>query len=187
MKYIDSSKRNIVWALKQQEENGWFNSASFALKAHTNPYTHTIAYTLRGILEAGLYLDEEKYIKSVDTAAGNFIDSLDKNEMVAGTYDRRWTGDKSFSCLTGNAQIAIVLFKLYGKTGNIKYLDIAKRINNFLKSKQELRLKTRCVHGAIAGSFPIRGKYIHYAYPNWASKFFIDSLVIEEEIEKAGV
>ena len=39
--------------------------------------------------------------------------------------------------------------------------------------------------GGIAGSFPIWGKYIHYCYPNWAAKFFADSLMLELEIVNA--
>jgi hypothetical protein len=35
--------------------------------------------------------------------------------------------------------------------------------------------------GAIPGSFPIWGRYEPFAFPNWATKFFCDALMIEQE------
>ena len=33
--------------------------------------------------------------------------------------------------------------------------------------------------GAIPGSFPLWGKYEPFAFPNWATKYFADSLMLE--------
>ena len=33
------------------------------------------------------------------------------------------------------------------------------------------------VRGAIAGSYPIWGRYAPLTFPNWATKFFIDALI----------
>jgi hypothetical protein len=38
--------------------------------------------------------------------------------------------------------------------------------------------------GAIPGSFPIWGRYEPFAFPNWATKFFCDALMLGEEAEK---
>jgi uncharacterized protein YyaL (SSP411 family) len=179
---IDSAKRNISWTLQQQKANGWFSQASFNLSNHKKPYTHTIAYTLRGILESGIYLKEDFYIDSVKKAMDSFIVVLPVDGRIPGSYNENWDGDYGFSCLTGNAQLAIVLFRLYEVTHNQEYLFSAKRINAYLKSKQQLRNADIRVHGAIAGSVPIWGEYIHYAYPNWAVKFFIDSLLLENKL-----
>jgi len=181
-RFLDASIKNIYWALSHQEENGWFNKSSFTLKNHSHPYTHTIAYTIRGILEAGLYLQENKFIKSVTHAMDNLIKSIPQNGGVFGSYDNEWTGNKRFSCLTGNAQLAIILFKLFMITKNDRYITAGKKINHYLKCKQELRVKNVNLHGSIAGSYPIWGRYIHFTYPNWAAKFFIDSLLLENKL-----
>jgi uncharacterized protein YyaL (SSP411 family) len=181
-KYVDSCIRNVEWALTQQKDNGWFQNSSFSLEAHKKPYTHTIAYTLRGILESGLYLDNKRFIDSVINAMRNLMKQIPDSEYIAGSYDKEWNGDNTYSCLTGNAQLAIIMLKLYDETDNIEYLEFAKKTNRFLKRKQELRLKNKTIHGAMQGSFPIWGRYIHYAYPNWAAKFFVDALLLEEKI-----
>jgi hypothetical protein len=36
--------------------------------------------------------------------------------------------------------------------------------------------------GAVKGSFPIDGGYGRFEYPNWATKFAIDSYTAEEAI-----
>ena len=35
------------------------------------------------------------------------------------------------------------------------------------------------IKGAIPGAFPIYGWYTPFCYPNWAAKFFVDSLLLE--------
>jgi len=181
-KYIDSCVKNIEWAISQQRENGWFNNASFSLTNHHNPYTHTIAYTIRGILETGMFLKDEGFISTAIKAVDNLIKNIPENGFVHGTYNEHWKGDSSFSCLTGDAQLAIILFKVYTITKNDRYFNRATKINTYLKLKQELRVRNTNIHGAIAGSYPVWGKYLHFIYPNWACKFFADSLMLEEKI-----
>ncbi len=173
---------NIKWALSRQAENGWFDEASFNLSNHLRPFTHTIAYTLRGILEAGIYLEKQYLIQSVLTTVNNLITIIDNDGFICGTYDKEWNGDRSFCCLTGSAQLAIILFKLFAITKDPKYRDVALEINTYLKKRQQLFVKFSEISGAIGGSSPIWGKYIHFMYPNWAAKFYIDSLMIEQKV-----
>jgi squalene cyclase len=52
-KYLDAASRNIDWALSQRvEETGWIEHMGFDANQHEGrvAYTHTIAYTLWGIL-----------------------------------------------------------------------------------------------------------------------------------------
>jgi hypothetical protein len=39
--------------------------------------------------------------------------------------------------------------------------------------------------GALPGSFPIWGRYAPLQYPNWATKFLADSLMLREETAPA--
>ncbi len=180
--YIDAAVKNIEWAIQQQNTFGWFDHASFNKRNHSHPFTHTIAYTMRGILESGLYLEEERYINAVKMAMDHILSVLPADGHVPGTYDAKWRGDSSFSCLTGNAQLAIVLLRLFETTKESQYLIAAKKINHYLKTKQMLSIKNNNVYGAIAGSYPIWGKYIHFAYPNWAAKFYVDVLMLEKRL-----
>ena len=49
--------RNLEWALAQQRESGWFANNAFV--AGQEPFTHTIAYAIRGLLESGVLLGEQ--------------------------------------------------------------------------------------------------------------------------------
>ena len=185
-KYINSCRANIDWCLKQQHENGWFGNASFTLKNHERPFTHTIAYTIDGILESGLYLDESRYVFSARKALDGICARIPQNGRVAGTCDRNWDGDHRFTCLTGNAQLAINFLRFYGISKSPGYLRAASAINAYLKSRQIIRTQNRNLKGAIAGSYPIWGRYIHFTYPNWAAKFFLDALLLEEHTLSHG-
>jgi uncharacterized protein YyaL (SSP411 family) len=180
--YKEYCEKNINWVLNQQLENGWFENAAFSLKKNNNPYTHTIAYTIRGVLESGIYLQNEKYINSARLAIDSLNSVIPESGCFSGYYDRNWKGDTKFSCLTGNSQLAIIFFKLYKITDEKKYLNAGRNINKCMLSRQELRIKNTNIRGGMAGSYPIWGEYIHFMYPNWANKFFSDSILIEKEI-----
>jgi hypothetical protein len=113
------------------------------------------------------------------------MEHIPQTGYLCGTFGKDWSGDNSFSCLTGSAQFAINMFRLYSLTKNDKYLLAGKMVNAYLKRKQELRVKNPNMHGAVAGSYPIWGRYIHFTYPNWAAKFFIDSLIFEDRLSNA--
>jgi hypothetical protein len=181
-KYIEACSENIEWALQQQNENGWFQNASFNLKNHDKPFTHTIAYSIRGILEAGIYLKNDKYITAVLNSMDNLLVQISHNGFIAGTYNKNWEGNKAFSCLTGSAQLSIIFLKLADIMKSDKYFSTGTRINNYLKSYQNTSTNNLNIRGAIAGSAPIWSKYIHFTYPNWATKFFIDALMLQERL-----
>ena len=181
-KFLDAAVRNIEWAIQQQRASGWFDNASFSPDEHSTPVTHTIAYTIRGILECGLYLDEARFVNSARQAVDGLAAHLPDNGRVAGTYDANWHGDDSYSCLTGDAQLAIIMYKLYQQKRDDRYLTAANRITEYLKGKHELHSDNPDLHGAIAGSDPIWGKYIHFCYPNWAAKFFAESLITADGV-----
>ena len=175
---VDAAVRNVRWVLAQQRDTGWFDSAGFTTATNPAPFTHTIAYTIRGVLECGIYLNEARFVSAAVKAMDNLLEHVPEDGRVGGTYDASWRGDTSFSCLTGTAQLAIILHRLFQHTGRRRYLTGATKIGTYLATKQELRASSPDLHGAIAGSDPIWGRYIHFCYPNWAAKFFADSLLI---------
>ena len=179
--YSAAARRNADWAVSQQQSNGWFGSTGFTLESHRAPYTHTIAYTLEGLLETGTCLSRQDYIEVVMRSADSLAKTMREDGYCHGTYDRDWTSDASFACLTGNAQFALILLRLYAISGQKKYLETAKTLNRFLCARQSLNGPPE-TRGAIAGSYPIWGGYQRLAYPNWAAKFFVDSLLLQSEI-----
>jgi uncharacterized protein YyaL (SSP411 family) len=120
--YVDAAVKNIKWTLNNQMQNGWFDCAGFTKEMHYKPYTHTIAYTIRGILETGICIGNQDYISSAQRAADSLINVIYPSGYLSGGFDKKWTSDFSFSCLTGNAQMAIIFFRLFEITKEKKYL-----------------------------------------------------------------
>src|SRR5207248_636356 len=58
---------NLEWALAQQRGSGWF--ANNAFTPLRKPFTHTIAYAIRGFLECGVLLGSERHVNAAITAA----------------------------------------------------------------------------------------------------------------------
>ena len=47
-------------------------------------------------------------------------------------------------------------------------------------AKQDIEIRNKRIRGAIAGSSPLWGSYQKFAFPNWATKFLLDSLLLLE-------
>lgn len=168
---------NVEWALTQQTETGWFQTNSFKLQQ--TPFTHNIAYAIRGILECGLLLDEERYVGTAVRAAEKVAMTQKQNGWLAGTLDARWESTAYYSCLTGLAQMCIIWKRLASTRDNGRFAEAARRGVSFLKRNQVINGSGRPNDGGIAGSCPIWGRYSMFEYPNWAPKFFADALMVD--------
>jgi len=196
--YQKAAKRNLDWCLNQQYENGWFDKCDHNLG--DLPLTHGIGYAVQGLLESGILLKEAKYIaaaqKTADVLRGIYLSGASKSARgqqdgsLPARFDSKWNSQDRSSCLTGNAQISIVWSKLYMITGNTAYLKASSRMNDDLKSLQNLTSSNNGIRGGIKGGQPIYGSYwnqpiyggyFNFTYLNWACKFFIDALIAEQK------
>lgn len=175
--YKKTCLKNVKWAIAQQNSRGWFNNN--CLSDRSNPLTHTIAYSTRGILEAGLCLMEDEMIDAAQKTAEALMKQQRTDGSLFGRYDKNWSPAVSWSCLTGNAQIAVIWFKLYQWSKDERYFISAKKALDFIKSMVNIRCRNYCIRGGVKGSYPIWSPYGKYQYLNWATKFFIDALMLE--------
>jgi uncharacterized protein YyaL (SSP411 family) len=184
-RFETASVKNVEWALSRQLKNGWFDSCGFTRPGHEAPYTHTIAYAIRGVLETGQALRRERFVEAAKRSADALLPLIKSNGSYAARYDRDWKPRGADSCLTGNAQLALVFLRLYEMTRKIDYLEAGKALNHFLCTRQ--RLTGPCaIRGAVAGSYPIWGRYQRFAFPNWAAKFAADSWLLEARLSADG-
>ena len=178
--YRQAAIRNVEFALGQQVPNGWFRNN--CLYDPDRPLLHTIAYSLRGILEIGIALDNPRYVAAARTAADALLARQRDDGSLAGRFDERWEPAVDWSCLTGNAQMGTVWARLHQATGDPKYVPAVAAANRFLQRVQWMNTGNPGLDGGISGSFPLHGRYGRFEVLNWAVKFFADSLMFEAAV-----
>lgn len=179
-RYTECARRNLDWALTQQRENGWFDHC--ALRPGALPVTHTLAYTIEGLLESGLLLQEDRYIKAAQKTADVLLGLQKRDGAIPGAFDAQWKAAGTpvgWSCLTGNVQLALIWFRLYELTANQKYAQAALAAVEYVRQKQNCQTTDPAMRGAIPGSWPPWGPYERLKFPNWAVKFYVDALLAE--------
>jgi hypothetical protein len=103
-------------------------------------------------------------------------------KYMYGTFNEAWKSKDTYSCLTGNVQIAIIWLKLFEINGDARFVNSALKIIDQVKAVQVVEGGDPGVRGGIPGSFPIWGHYQRYSYPNWAAKFFADAVMLQESV-----
>lgn len=174
--FREAAVDNLSWVVDQQHENGWFEHCGF--DRGQDPFLHTIAYTIRGLLEGGRRLENDRFVESARAAADTFLEIQHRDGILRGQYDASLRSP-DFYCLTGNAQMAIVWYRLYELTSDSRYLQGAHDTVEFLKNNQRLDGSSH-VRGGLKGSAPIWGPYMYLRYPNWSTKFLVDALLLSE-------
>jgi len=183
-KHLAAARANLDWALTQQDPDGWFRNAGF--QPEVDPLTHTIAYTIEGLLEAGLQLADQRYIEAARLAANALRRKQLEDGFLRARFGAGWNSSLNWSCLTGTAQMALVWLRLYQTYSDEQDLSAALAANKYVKQRQPLRAPLPGVRGGVAGSYPIYCEYEPYRNLNWAVKFFADSLMLAEQLVTEG-
>lgn len=183
-RYLDAAIKNVEWTLARAAPNGWLPDNCLTKNADLTALTHTIAYSIRGILEVGLAAGKNDYIERALHMARQVALRQRADGALPAFYTPEWTTSVPWSCVTGNAQMAINWLRLVQLTGEQSLVEHAVRANRFNMSVQDLTTSDANVRGAIKGSHPINGGYMTYRYPNWATKFFMDALMLEQQLAK---
>ncbi len=168
--------RHLDWALAQQTPSAWFANNGFV--RNRPPFTHTIAYAIRGFLESGLLLGDARYVEAAARAARAVAGRQRADGWLAGTFGEDWVSSDAYCCLTGVAQMCICWSRLRDAAGETGFAANIESGLAYLKSSQRLADPADEVRGGIAGSWPIWGAYSRFEFPNWAAKFFADALML---------
>jgi len=173
-RYAGAAAANCEFALRHQLPNGWFSLCDNDHRFLGAPSTHTICYTVDGLLEIGAILEEEEFLAAARRTAGRLKELVDASGFFPGAYDETWAPRGSYSCVTGTAQLGVILIRLYEEAGESSNLEVASRLLDFLVYVQGLNSVGADRSGGLTGSYPIWGRYVPLKYPSWAAKFFID-------------
>ncbi|MBF0631959.1 MAG: hypothetical protein HQL89_13340 [Magnetococcales bacterium] len=179
--YRDAAIRSARAAMAMQQDNGWF--AHNDLTRPEAPLTHTLGYTLQGLLEVGQLAGDDAMIQAVARGLEPLLARVDHRGFLHGRFDDQWHPACFSSCLTGSAQIAIVSYRMHQITQTPHHRTLADRMVNFLKGLQQIATPHPGIRGALAGSHPMfPGSYMTAGYPNWATKYFLDALMLQERL-----
>jgi hypothetical protein len=186
-RFIQASVRNLNWALKQVTPSGWFRQNAF--RNGETPFTHTIAYAMRGFLEVGVSTGDARMVEAAASAARALARVQREDGWLAGEFDDGWESTAGYSCLTGVAQVALIWQRLRQEGVDGEWQPYIDRALRFLKGQHRRLGSAAPDDGAIAGSLPFWGRYSRFEYPNWAAKFFADALmmeIVDEPVPAAG-
>ena len=175
-RYLEAGERGIDFTLTKQRANGWW--ADNCLSDRKRPLLHTIAYATRGVLEAGLVLEREDYIDAAKRTALALASVQRPTGGLAGRLAADWSEAADWECLTGNAQTAIIWWKLAAVTPNADFEDRARHACRMLMSTQNRTSSDPGLAGGIKGSYPVDGGYGRFEILNWATKFFVDAMLL---------
>jgi hypothetical protein len=168
------ARRNLDWALAEQRDSGFFEHCAF--RGRLPPFTHTIAYTARGLLESAMLLDQPRYRAAAVRCADAVLAHLREDGHLPSTITVAGRAAATSCCLTGNCQFAIVWLRLAGAAARPHYRQAAQRALDHVMATQDLATASLDRRGGIKGSQPAWGRYAPLSYPNWAAKFFVDAM-----------
>jgi Pectic acid lyase len=182
-RWADAAHRNLEFTLMLQAPNGWFSQNALKPKRNATPLTHTIAYATAGVLEAGLLLGEQRYVDAAVRAATALRERLEPDGFLAGEFDANWHPVGGWSCLTGTAQMSIIWWRLFELGRDMRFANAAARASAYVRCRHEVHRGTCETRGGVAGAFPIDAPYGRLQFVNWAAKFFVDALLLEERLK----
>jgi hypothetical protein len=174
--YIREQAVKVLDHLMQRKtDQGTFRGWGF--KQGKPAFTHTIAYTIRGFLEASLLLEDwQRYGLKIEPALDKLYTIAElQNGRLTGEYDLDWDSKGYYSCLTGNVQVALCLMRWHQQSNDLRLLNAASKLINYVPVTSSI---LPSINGAVGGSKPLFGRYIPLRYPNWAAKFYADAAML---------
>lgn len=179
---MESAVDNCRWVCSIQKPNGWFDHMNFDIGSP--PLTHTIAYTIQGLLEIGALISEMEFISRARLAASAVFTTQDPTTgAMPGQFEENWQPIDGWTSTTGNAQMAIIGYRLASLTGEALWRDKARLVTDFCRRLQEFNHPDSGRRGAVRGSYPGHLGYGRYWYMNWTQKFYLDALLCEMGVD----
>jgi hypothetical protein len=178
---VDAALRNLRAVAERQQANGWLPDC--CLTDPVRPLLHTTAYAIRGLVEGGRVTGDEFVAAAGARAAAALTAHVRDDGWMAGRHHSDWSSAASWSCLTGQAQMANNWMRLHSITGEPRWLEPVPRVLRFLKSTQNRTSRDDGLRGGIKGSYPVDGGYGRYELLNWAAKYFADALMRQSALD----
>lgn len=182
-RFTAAAARSIDWICDQATSGGWIGHMSFT--DGRDPLTHTVAYTIEGLLECAHLLDRPRAWEvgrgALEALAAAYRSPasgarLAPGSGLAATFRPDWTGSATYECVTGSAQMALCCQRVDAREPDPALRRFADDLVASVKRAQPL-VGSDGVRGGVPGSAPLWGGYGSFKYLNWAAKFTVDVLL----------
>lgn len=180
--FSEAARRHLRMVVSRQAANGWFPDC--CLTDPQRPLLHTVAYTIRGLLEGGRVLDDRQILAAGIRAAAALLPLVRVDGWLPGRFAADWSPAVKWSCLTGEVQMANNWMRLHLVTGEPRWLEPVQRVLEFVKRTQNRTSADPGLRGGIKGSAPMSGDYGRHEILNWATKYFADALMRHTQIAR---
>lgn len=178
--FVQGARSNLSWCTNQQSEDGWFSNCSFF--ADERPVLHVVAYTIEGLWESGLLLEDQTLLDAAWLAAQALASArLQSGGILSSHYATGWRASGRSHCLTGLAQMALCWKRMNARTPNPAFAEAASETLEYLRGHQFVVSRCPAINGGFSGSMPMGGEYFPWALPSWGAKFYLDALIAGDE------
>lgn len=179
--FATAARRSAGWVVDGAEDDGWIGHVSFT--PGKPALTHTIAYTIEGLLETALTVpDVDRAFDVAWRACRALRESWESDPAarrgrdVVASFGRGWSPAARFSCVTGSAQLALCCARLHQFRDDPDLAAWGDALLDAAKATQP-RHGPVGIRGGTPGSAPLWGEYGSFRYLNWAAKFLADALL----------
>jgi len=181
-RFVQAGLRNAEYCLSRQRPNGWFPDC--CLENPVEPLLHTLAYSMQGLIGIGKITGREDLIRGARLLADAQLRIMGADGFIPGRQYNNFSPAVNWCCLTGSAQTSIVWSELYLLTHEEKYRAAVNRVNRYLMARHDIRNPDHRLRGGVPGAWPVWGDYGRLRIINWATKFLVDALGLEERISR---
>ncbi len=178
--FVDAAIRNGEYCLSRQRPNGWLPEC--CLSDPSAPLLHTLAYSMQGLIGIAKLTGRDDMIAGARLLADQQLRIMRPDGFIPGRQREDFSAAVDWCCLTGSAQTSIVWSELYLLTGDERYRDGVRRVNDYLLAHHDIRNPDPRLRGGVPGSWPVWGDYGRLTILNWATKFLVDALTLEAKI-----
>lgn len=106
---------------------------------------------------------------------------MSSDGYMPGRINREFLAAADWCCLTGTAQTSIVWSQLAALGGDAIFRQAAERANQYLMARHDIDHRNPAVRGGVTGSWPVWAEYGRHSVLSWATKFFLDALLIRQD------
>ena len=177
-RYVEAAIRNAEYCLSRQHSNGWLPDC--CLSNVDEPLLHTLAYSMQGLLGIGRLTQRDDLIAGARKLADAELRIMSPDGFLPGTQRDDFTAASDWCCVTGSAQTSAVWSQLYLLTRDQKYPRAVEVVNRYLMARHDIRNADLRLRGGVPGSWPVWGGYGRLQILNWATKFLLDALTLQE-------